>query len=99
MPAKYAPMPPKYAPLARYLAAQPGERVHLSLAEIEAIIGASLPAGARQRKWWQPRQRYPGVQSRMHAAGWRVVLDNFWGRHPTVTFVWDGVAAVPPGRA
>ncbi len=91
-------MPSKYALLVDYLAAQPGERVHLSLAEIEAIIGAPLPPGARQRKWWQPRQRYPGVQSRMHAAGWRVVLDGFWGRTPVVTFVRDG-SGTPTGRA
>ncbi len=40
---------PKYAPLTRYLAAQPPgvSEVTLTLPEIEAIIGAPLPSQAR----------------------------------------------------
>ena len=65
-------------PLARYLAAQPGDRVTLTLAEIEAIVGAPLPAGARRRDWWTMHRR-TGLRPAVWAAGWRVLLDGFWG--------------------
>ena len=90
-------MPPKYHPLTRYLAAQPGDRVTLTLAEIEAIIGVPLPAGARQRHWWQMRQGAASLGSVVRAAGWRLVLDDFWGRTPAVTFVRGGSSDPPAG--
>ncbi len=91
-------MSSKYAPLARYLAACTDERVPLTLAEIEAIIGAPLPAGARRRDWWTSRPSHTALRPAIQAAGWRIVLDGFWGQHPVVTFVRDGSSA-PTGPA
>ncbi len=92
-------MPSKYGPLMNYLAAQPGDRVTLTLAEIEAIIGVPLPPRARQRGWWVGGQ--PRVTPRQHVreAGWHIVLDGFWGRTPAVTFVRAAADNTPPGRA
>ncbi len=85
-------MPSKYDPLVRYLAAQSSDRVTLTLAEIEAVIGARLPAGARQRQWWQGTPSLNAVRLPVRAVGWRIVLDQFWGRTPVVTFVRDGTS-------
>ncbi len=79
-------MPAKYDPLVRYLAAQSGDRVMLTLTEIEAIIGASLSPGARRRSWWQIVPGLLGVRG--------LVLDGFWGREPVVTFVRDDTSDV-----
>ena len=92
-------MPSKYDPLASYLAGQPDERVTLTLAAIEAIIGVPLPAGARRRDWWQITPGRTALRPAILAAGWRIVLDGFWGREPVVTFVRDGAEDGPPGPA
>lgn len=43
----------KYEALGDFLKRQPGERVSVSFAEIERIIGAKLPPSARKhRAWW-----------------------------------------------
>ena len=43
----------KYEALGTYLKRQPGDRVPMTFAEIEKIIGAKLPASAhRHRPWW-----------------------------------------------
>lgn len=42
----------KYAHLGEYLKKQPGERVPMTFAQIERVIGAKLPASARYRAWW-----------------------------------------------
>ena len=91
-------MASKYAPLARYLAAQSGDQVTLTLAAIEAIIGTLLPAGAHRRDWWTSTPSRSAVRLLVRAAGWRLVLDGFWGRTPVVTFVRGGSGA-PSGRA
>ncbi len=71
----------------------------LTLAEIEAIIGVSLPVGARQRRWWHMGLLSPIAPRRVvQAAGWRIVLDSFWGREPVVIFVRGG-SDVPRGQA
>ncbi len=92
-------MPSKYGPLMKYLAAQPGDRVTLTLAEIEAVIGAPLPAGARRRDWWTSRPSRTALRPVVQAAGWRIVLDGFWGREPVVTFVRNGAEGAPTGQA
>ena len=92
-------MPSKYDLLVRYLAAQPGDRVTLTLAEVEAIIGGPLPTGARRRDWWHSTPGRSAMGPVVHAAGWRVRLDAFWGRTPVVTFVRDGAGDTPAGRA
>ncbi len=92
-------MPAKYDPLVRYLMTQPGDRVTLTFAEIEAVIGAPLPASARLRRWWHMGLLSPiAPRHVVQAAGWRIVLDGFWGREPVVTFVRDGSSA-PTGPA
>ena len=71
----------------------------LTLAAIEAIISAPLPAGARLRRWWQLGLLSPiAPRHLVQAVGWRIVLDSFWGREPVVTFVRDGSDA-PRGQA
>jgi len=65
------PWRPKYAPLTQFLAAQSRDRVALSFAQIEAILGTALPPSAYTRRWWA---RGPDlVQTRAWLrAGWRV---------------------------
>ncbi len=80
--------PPKYEPLRRYLAAQVGETVTLTFAEIEGLIGASLPASAEQRSWWV--NRTDGGLPQMRAwqrAGWRVSTVGLWPVPRSGTFV------------
>ena len=79
----------KYAPLARYLAAQPPEvtTVTLLFAEIERIIGAPLPVSAHTLAWWSNSPR-----SSTHAwvwldVEWRVQRPNLRLRDRSVTFV------------
>ena len=42
----------KYDPLGSYLRGQPGERIPLSFAEIERVLGRPLPASKRYPAWW-----------------------------------------------
>jgi hypothetical protein len=42
----------KYAPLRRYLAENGGERIAMTFAEIERIIGVPLPPSRRYPAWW-----------------------------------------------
>jgi len=43
----------KYEALGTYLKRQPGDRVAMTFAQIEKIIGAKLPASAhKHRPWW-----------------------------------------------
>ena len=61
--------PRKYQPLVDYLTTQPAAIVTVTFAEVEALIGAPLPATARQRPWWYS----DGPHVRMlRAAGWRM---------------------------
>ena len=92
-------MPAKYAPLACYLAAQPGDRVTLTLAEIEAIIGAPLPPGARRRRWWRLTPGPTGLRPLVQAVGWQLALDGLWGREPAVMFVREGASTARGGSA
>jgi hypothetical protein len=43
---------PKYEPVRRYLLTLPSERVTLTFADLEALVGSALPASARSRWWW-----------------------------------------------
>ena len=78
----------KYIRLAAHLAAQPPEvdRLTLSVADIEQIVGEELPSNARFPSWWRNDDR------RMHsrawlAAGWRV---DGMGDGAGVEFVRNG---------
>jgi hypothetical protein len=64
----------KYIRLAAFFAGRPAaeERVELTLAEIEDLVGETLPTNSRFPSWWRNDER------RMHArawltAGWEVV--------------------------
>ncbi len=92
-------MASKYDPLGRYLAAQSNDRVMLTLAEIEAIIGSALPAGARKRNWWTGSSVRASLRRALGAGGWQIVVDAFWGREPVVTFLRDRAAHTPTGPA
>ena len=78
----------KYAPLTAYLVAQPPDvsEVTLTLPEIEAIIGAPLPAQARTVRWWNSGLAARHPQAWL-AVGWRVGRKALWMTPPAVTFV------------
>ena len=80
----------KYIQLAAFLAAQPSgvDELTMTLGEIEARIGETLPGNARFPSWWR------NDEHRMHSrawltAGWQVRDMN--GKDATVVFVRDGV--------
>ena len=62
----------KYDPLYRHLTACGRERVQMTFAEIEAVLGAKLPNSAyHYRPWWGDHHSH--VQSRAwHDAGYRI---------------------------
>ena len=65
--------PPRYAALAAHLAALPADVAHLELtfAELEAILGAPLPATAAYRSgWWVNTMITPQSRAWL-GAGWR----------------------------
>jgi hypothetical protein len=64
--------PLKYDPLAAYLAHVSPEvaTVALTVAEIEAIVGESLPAGAATAAWWV-NTRSSSQGRAWLGAGWR----------------------------
>lgn len=72
----------KYAPLYRHLAALARPDWEVSFAEIESILGFSLPASARlHRPWWANQSRSGGHSHALawKAAGWmtkKVDLDG-----------------------
>ena len=56
----------KYIRLAAYLAGQPAsvDRMILTLAEIEEVVGAKLPGNSRFPSWWRNDER------KMHSRAW-----------------------------
>ena len=63
----------KYIRLAAFLAGQPPgvDRIEMTLAEIEEVVGETLPDNARFPSWWRNDER------KMHSrawltAGWKV---------------------------
>ena len=76
----------KYEPLADYLAALAAEEMTLTLAEIEAIIGAPLPPSARDPTFWSnSREGLFRVRPWLRAS-WRVARTDLRGEPPAVTF-------------
>lgn len=68
-----------YQPLGDHLRAVDGSRVVLSFAEIERILGRSLPASARKHRAWWSNER-SGSHSHARAwmdAGWHVAGVDF----------------------
>jgi len=80
---------PKYQPIGDYLAAQPGDAVTLAFTEIEAILGAPLPASAATRGFWGNRRSVWGMP-----AGWRVGRLVLRSDPRAVTFVRAGAASI-----
>ena len=82
------PGPRTYQPLAAYLAALPSEttRVTLTFAEIEAILGEPLPAGASIVSWWTNAPGRGSVRP-WRQVGWRAVQLRLRQTPPAVTFV------------
>ena len=76
----------KYAPLARYFAAQVGDRVVLSLGEIETILGVPLPKGASTSGWWAKGRGDTHGRAWLDA-GWSVASVTVRATVPLVTFV------------
>ena len=81
-----------YAALATHLGSRSEDRLTLTFAEIETIVGASLPLIARRyAPWWRghPKARCHH-RTPWRAAGWRVEsVDPYAG---TVTFTRDATA-------
>jgi hypothetical protein len=77
------PAPSKYDPLTRYLADLAADEVTLTFGEIERLVGAPLPASARQSSYWTRAALPRGHQSR---AGWRVARVYLRLGSPAVTF-------------
>lgn len=62
----------KYAALGAYLKKQSGNIVRLSFAEIEQLIGGSLPASARRyRAWWSNNSNNSVITKAWLGAGFR----------------------------
>lgn len=59
----------KYRPLSDHLASLGGAEWRASFAEIEAVLGASLPKAAQQPGWWKSEVEKP------HHRAW---LDQAW---------------------
>lgn len=74
----------KYTPLVEYLGQQSDPEVHLAFAEIEVIVGDSLPAAAHNhRAWWGNQKAHPSHPwaHEWMAAGWEcktVSLTERW---------------------
>jgi hypothetical protein len=90
----------KYAPLKRHLESQKGSELPMTFAEIEKVLGFTLPDSARSHQpWWSNH-----VGSHVNAAAWR---DAGWKTSRVdlagerVTFVRDEAPtdARPPGVA
>jgi hypothetical protein len=66
-------LPTRYTPLIAYLAAQEGNHVTLTFAEIEAIIGVPLSVSAQVSDaiWMSQRER---LGRDLAASGWRAHL-------------------------
>ncbi len=88
--------PPKYQPLADFLAAQPPETetVTLTLRAIEALVGQALPLSAHRREWSgnnparHPARTWLGV-------GWRVTHAQVRQPPSAITFARTSRATLP----
>jgi hypothetical protein len=76
--------PLKYYPLQRFLEVATADTVTLTFAQVEAIIGTPLPAGAQAYTWWSNRQRSRQARAWL-AAGWQT--RDVESRQQRVTFV------------
>lgn len=77
----------KYSSLAKFLAdsARTEGTVILSFAQIEDLVGSTLPASARKFRSWWGNDNYHVQSVAWRAAGWRVFKSDM-ARH-VVTFI------------
>ncbi len=68
-------MPTKFQPLADYLAAHEEDRVTLTFAELEAILGGPLPMNAYITSAWWHGSRFAQVRG-WETAGWHARYDR-----------------------
>ena len=90
----------KYAPLKPFLMAQEGDQVPMSFAEIEQVLGLSLPASKRYPAWWSnnpsnnPMTREwldAGFETEsVNVAGEKLVFRRVRNRHSSPTGWQDG---------
>ena len=59
----------KYLPLSEHFAGLAGDQWRATFAELEAVLGASLPKAARQSAWWTGEGK--AHQRAWLDAGWR----------------------------
>lgn len=76
----------KYDPLRNYLAARSGRELRMSFADIEAVLGFSLPAASkRQRAWWSNNPSNNVMTRAWLAAGYKSAEVDMAGER--LTFV------------
>jgi hypothetical protein len=61
----------KYTPLKEFLLEQGKERVPMTFAEIEKVLGASLPASKRYPAWWSNNEFNNTMTTEWIAAGYQ----------------------------
>ena len=92
MPRRFGPH--KYDPLTVYLTQARGDRVTLTLAEIETLLGVSLPAAATWSSFWRNYvHTWPAHAWR--DAGWRVARQARNRPVEAVTFVREPPDSTP----
>ncbi len=83
----------KYAPLAGYLRESGQQRVPMTFADIERIIGAGLPPSAfRHRPWWSNNPSNSVITNAWLEAGYRTENVDMAGK----TLVFVKTAQYPP---
>ncbi len=83
----------RYARLAEYLEGQPADRLELSFADVERILGFPLPESSRRAQWWGNDFAHTQARNGWLCAGWMVEhVDLRGGR---VTFSRRRAAAKP----
>jgi len=76
----------KYTPLSEFLKSNRGDKVELTLKQIEIILGNSLPPSARMYPaWWHDPASHPHVKS-WTDIGWNVSTYTERGRIKWVVF-------------
>jgi hypothetical protein len=89
----------KYQPLETHLAACNAGAVSMTFVEIEAVIGAKLPAAAHtHRSWWSNNAANNVMTRSWLAAGYRTERVDIPGQALTFRRIADGaeVAGAPP---
>ncbi len=62
----------KYKPLTEHLAGLRNRNLSISFSDIEDLIGASLPNGAREKRSWWANDEEKGHSAAWMVAGWEV---------------------------